>query len=244
MPYPEGKVEERNLRDGERSEIAGLPLFADMDEAARERIFAASFLQVFPAQLTLFELGQRADFLHVLVDGLVELYASNAERDTTMALIEPVRSFILAAVITDQPYLMAARTLGPSRIMMIPAALLREVIQHDSALMLASMRELAMGYRGLVRTLTDMKLRQSTERLGNYLLLESRKLGGSDRLQLRGEKRLLASLLSMTPENLSRAFGALGKHGAIVVGANVIIEDRAALEAFARPDPFFDDDRG
>ena len=54
------------MREGERSEIAGLPLFSEMDDAARNRIFAASFLQVFPPQLTLFEVGQRADFLHVL----------------------------------------------------------------------------------------------------------------------------------------------------------------------------------
>jgi CRP/FNR family transcriptional regulator, transcriptional activator FtrB len=240
MAYPKPNTEECNLREGERPEIASLPLFAEMDEAARDRIFEASFLQAFPPQLTLFEVGQHADFLHVLVDGLVELYTSNAERDTTMAIIEPVRSFILAAVITEQPYLMAARTLGPSRVLMIPAGLLREVIQHDGSLMQAAMRELAMGYRGLVRALTDMKLRQSTERLGNFLLLESRKLGGAKKLQLRGEKRLLASLLGMTPENLSRAFSALGKHGVIVEGASIIIEDRAALESFAHPDAFHD----
>ena len=35
-------------------------------------IFTGSFLQVFPPQLTLFERGQHADFLHVLVDGLVD----------------------------------------------------------------------------------------------------------------------------------------------------------------------------
>lgn len=232
------------MREGERPEIAGLPLFVEMDDAARNRIFAASFLQVFPPQLTLFEIGQRADFLHVLVDGLVELYATNGDRDTTMVVIEPIQSFILAAVITDQPYLMAARTLTASRIMIIPAGLVREVIQHDPALMQATMRELAIGYRGLVRALTDLKLRQSTERLGNFLLLESRKRGGATSLNLRGEKRLLASLLGMTPENLSRAFGALGKHGVVVEGANIIIEDGAALEAFARPDTFLDSCKG
>jgi CRP/FNR family transcriptional activator FtrB len=228
------------MRDGERPEIAGLPLFAEMNEAQRDRVFTSSFLQVFPPQLTLFEVGQRADFLHVLIDGMVELYATNGDRDTTMAIVEPVRSFIMAAVITDLPYLMAARTLGPSRIMMIPAGLLREVIHHDGALMQASMNELAMSYRDMVRRLTDMKLRQSTERLGNYLLRESRKQGGSARFQLRAEKRLLASLLGMTPENLSRAFAALVKHGIKVEGSNIILVDSNALEAFSRPDPFAD----
>ena len=229
------------MRPGERPEIANLPLFSEMQEAQRERIFSGSFLQVFPPQLTLFELGQNPDFLHVLVDGLVELYAHSAGRDTTMRIVEPVTSFILAAVVTDQPYLMSARTLAPSRILLVPAALVRELVKADPALMQATMRELAQAYRDMVRALTDMKLRQSAERLGNLILQQERRQGRTGKLQLKAEKRLLASLLGMTPENLSRAFGVLSGHGISVSAAQITITDRAALEAFSRPDPVPDD---
>lgn len=228
------------MRSGERPEIARLPLFSDMAESERERIFSGSFLQVFPPQLTLFEMGQRADFLHVLVDGLVELYTASAGRDTTMRIVEPVSSFILAAVVTDMPYLMSARTLASSRILLVPAALVREVIKQDTALMQATMQELALGYRDLVRALTDMKLRQSAERLGNFILQQERRQGSQGKVQLKAEKRVLASLLGMTPENLSRAFGVLARHGVSVDGITVVIADRDALEAFARPDPVLD----
>lgn len=212
-----------------------------MQNDQRERIFSGSFLQVFPPQLTLFELGQHPDFLHVLVDGLVELYANSAGRDTTMRIVEPVTSFILAAVVTDMPYLMSARTLAPSRILLVPAALVREVVKQDAALMEATMRELALAYRDMVRALTDMKLRQSAERLANLLLQQDKRQGGNGVVRLRAEKRLIASLLGMTPENLSRAFGALAAHGLEVEGSQARITDRAALEAFARPDPVADD---
>lgn len=229
------------MRPGERPEIANLPLFREMQDQQRERIFSGSFLQVFPPQLTLFELGQHPDFLHVLVDGLVELYAHSAGRDTTMRIVEPVTSFILAAVVTDQPYLMSARTLAPSRILLVPAALIRELVKDDPALMQATMRELAQAYREMVRALTDMKLRQSAERLGNLILQQERRQGRTGKLQLKAEKRLLASLLGMTPENLSRAFGVLCGHGITVSAAQITITDRAALEAFSRPDPVPDD---
>lgn len=229
------------MRPGERPEIANLPLFREMQEAQRERIFSGSFLQVFPPQLTLFELGQHPDFLHVLVDGLVELYAHSAGRDTTMRIVEPVTSFILAAVVTDQPYLMSARTLAPSRILLVPAALIRELVKDDPALMQATMRELAQAYRDMVRALTDMKLRQSAERLGNLILQQERRQGRTGKLQLKAEKRLLASLLGMTPENLSRAFGVLSGHGISVSAAQITVTDRAALEAFSREDPVPDD---
>lgn len=224
------------MRPGERPEIARLPLFREMQEEQRERIFSGAFLQVFPPQLTLFDIGQNADFLHVLVDGLVELYATSAGRDTTMRIIEPVTSFIQAAVVTDMPYLMSARTLAPSRILLIPAPLMREVIKEDTALMQATMRELAIAYRNMVRALTDMKLRQSAERLGNLILQQERRQGGTGKVRLRAEKRLLASLLGMTPENLSRAFAVLGSHGLAVNGAELTIVDRAALEAYSKPD--------
>ena len=225
------------MRPGERPEIANLPLFREMQERQRERIFTGSFLPAFPPQLTLFELGQYPDFLHVLVDGLVELHAHSAGRDTTMRIVEPVTSFILAAVVTDQPYLMSARTIAPSRILLVPAALVREVVKDDPALMQATMRELAKAYRDMVRALTDMKLRQSAERLGNLILQQEQRQGGTGKVRLKAEKRVLASLLGMTPENLSRAFGVLGNHGIAVNGAQLTITDRAALEAFVRPDP-------
>ena len=216
------------MRPGERPEIARLPLFAEMREEERSRLFAASFLQVFPPELTL------------LVDGCVELKASNNGRDTTLTIVEPVRSFILAAVVTDMPYLMTARTLSASRILLMPAELVRGLIHQDKALMMAVIRELANGYREFVRTLADLKLRQSTERIGNYLLLQSRRRGGAENFQLPGEKKMLASLLGMTPENLSRGFGALVAEGVEVHGSQVTIRDRERLEAFSRPDAFYD----
>lgn len=228
------------MRPGERPEISRLPLFAEMREDERDQLFTASFLQVFPPELTLFEAGQQPDFLHVLVDGLVELTSTNNGRETTVTIVEPVHSFILAAVVTDMPYLMTARTLRASRILMAPAEMLRGVIQRDKALMLAVIGELANGYREFVRILTDLKLRQSTERIGNYLLLQSRHMGGADTFHLPGEKKMLASLLGMTPENLSRGFGALATEGVQVSGSLVRITDRARLETFSRPDIVYD----
>ncbi len=225
------------MRIGEKPEVVRLPLFREMAEKQRDIVLAGSYLQVFPPQLTLFEAGQGADFLHVLVDGLVELFVEGSGRDITMRIVEPVSSYILAAAVTDMPYLMSARTLASSRILLVPASQLREAIREDAALMQATMNELALGYRDLVRALTDMKVRQSAERLGNYLLEYSNRSGNREHFALNGEKRLLASLLGMTPENLSRAFGTLKSHGVFLDGSRVTIEDRERLSRFARPDP-------
>lgn len=228
------------MRAEEIPEIIALPLFAAMEEASRDQIFRASFLQVFPPALTLIETGGRADFLHVLVDGLVELFTVNGEREVTMQLVRPVSSFILAAAYTDQRYLMSARTLTASRILMIPSPLLRTAIASDSALACAAMNEIAARYRSMVRSLTDMKLRQTLERLANFVLIESQRQGGAAQFRLPAEKRVIASLLGMRPENLSRVCGALEDHGARINGPTAQITDRAKLIALAHPDPVID----
>lgn len=223
------------MRSEEIPEIATLPMFAAMQPELRDSVFAAAFLQVFPPALRLFEVGARADFLHILVDGLVELYTASAGREVTVQLVRPVSSFILAAAYTDQRYLMSARTLSASRILMIPSSLLRDAIVRDSAFAQSALTEIALRYRTVIRALTDMKVRQTLERLANFLLLESKAQGGAAQFTLPAEKRVIASLLGMAPENLSRACGALADHGALINGPTVRIVDRAKLTALARP---------
>lgn len=220
--------------------VRDLDLFAGMDEARFNELLQVSFLQTFPPQLEILRAGDPADFLYVLMEGAVELFASSNNRETTMLIVEPVRSFILAAVISDAALLMSARTLSKSRLLMIPAAPLRAAIAKDRALASAAMRELAGAYRSLARSLKDMKLRPGVERLANYILRENEKQGMRDEIMLQADKRTIAALLGMTPENLSRAFGTLGAHGLRVNGARITIEDRDALERLGQPDPLID----
>lgn len=225
------------MRPAEKPEIAAIAIFAAMQPWERERIFQSSRVEALPASVQLFDVGDSPRYLHVVIDGRIELFTRNGDRTTTMAVLRPVRSFILAAAYTDQPYLMAARTLSPSRILTIPAALIREAIDRDPALARSALNELSAGFRHFVRALTDMKLRQSTERLANYLLQESRDRQGADQFPLAIEKRMLASLLGMTPESLSRAFALLTEHGVERDGLLIRITDRSKLVAVAKPDP-------
>ena len=65
--------------------------------------------------------------------------------------------------------------------------------------------------------------------------------GGANVLDLQIGKRHLASMLGMTPENLSRAFGALQAHGVTVEGRQITIDDAERLARYAKPSPLIDD---
>ena len=132
------------MRIAELDLIRELALFRGMKPAHFEYLMGAAFLQRFPEQIALIEEGDEPDFLHIVVEGTVELFAKHEERETTLDLIAPVTTFILAAVVRDEIYLKSARTLISSRILMIPAAAVREVFGRDATFARAVVEELAL----------------------------------------------------------------------------------------------------
>jgi len=231
---------ERGMREFDADPIRSTPLFRDVSDTSFAALTGAAFLQRFPANVQLIEEGEPADFLHVVVEGLVELFARHEGRESTLAFARPPATFILAAVVSDRVYLKSARTLAPSRILMIPAETVRTVFETDTGFARAVVRELALRYRDLVKELKTLKLRTGTERLANWLLAADLEAGGPGQIRLPCEKRTLASRLGMTPENLSRAFAALAGHGVSIKGRDVRL-DRRVLEAFGKPSPLIDD---
>ncbi len=201
----------------------------------------AAYLQVFPAQLELITEGDPADFLYVVIEGCVELFARSNGRESTMGMVRPVGSFILAAVLKDAVYLMSARTLRRSKVLMVPSGNIRDIFQKDEAFARAIVVELASCYRSVVKEHKDIKLRTAVERLANRLLRYHNDQGSNGSLDLPYDKRTLASLLGMTPENLSRAFNTLKPYGVAVDGLTIRLDDVDSLKKLAKPNTLIDD---
>lgn len=234
------KMSGSTLRPEELPEIRHLHLFRDMTQASFETLMASSYAQNFPQGLEIIRQGDPADFLHIVLEGSVELFAQGAGRECTMAVVRPVSTFILAASIRDAPYLMSARTLERTRIILVPAPDLRAMFRRDTEFAVSVINELAACYRSVVRSAKTLKLRNSRERVASYLLRQSLLSGGATSYTLPVEKRLLASYLGMTSENLSRTLRTLEADGIKMDGARVIITDREKLTALAQLDRLID----
>ena len=229
------------MRTTDLPEIRKLDLFSSMNENSFSNLMNAAYLQTFPAEMQLIAEGDTADFLFVVVEGCVELHANANGREATMAMVRPIGTFILAAVLKDAVYLMSARTGAKSRVLMIPAQNVREAFANDDAFARAIVQELANCYRGVVKDHKAHKLRTAVERLANRLLKYHADQGETGEVQLPYDKRTLASLLGMTPENLSRAFGTLKPYGVVVDGARVTLTDLDGLSGLAKPNPLIDE---
>ncbi len=228
------------MRTHELSGLKALPLFSELGPRSLDVLLGPALLQQFPAGVNLIHEGDAADFLHVLVDGLVEIFTEQDGVEWGIMLIRPVSPFILAAVIGDQPYLNSARTLADSRVLLIPAQRVRSVFDEDVAFTKIVARELALAYRASVKKLKGYMARSSVERLANWILAEAQK-DASASVVLPFDRGTLASHIGTTRENLSRNLAHLTEHGVRIRGREVVIDRKELLEALARPQRLIDD---
>ena len=228
------------MLQSDRDMVRALPLFRDMEENNFNNLMAAAELQHVPHHVTLILEGTLTDFLHVVIDGSVEIFCTHDGHETTIDIARPSAAFILASAIRNDIYLSSARTLAPSQILLIPAKQIRDVFDRDPAFARAIALELTEHHRSAVRALMDKKLRTGTERLANWILRTDAMQGNQRTIELTLEKRTLASSLGMTPENLSRSLARLSKYGVRSSGREIVIEDLFALERFAKPNTLID----
>ena len=229
------------MRPHELQQLQELPLFSEMSPTSLEGLLDAALLQQFPAGIDLIHEGAQADFLHVLIDGLAEIYTEQDGAEWGISLVSPVSTFILAAIVSDQPYLNSARTLIESRVLLIPAKRVREIFDKDVAFARIVAKELAFAYRGSVKKLKGYMARSSVERLANWILAEAQKDSHQGNVVIPFDRGSLASHIGTTRENLSRNLAYLTDHGVRIRGREIVIDDKDQLAVLARPQWLIDD---
>ncbi len=228
------------MRKEEIDALRNLPLFTDMADATFERLVRPSFVQSFPPRTTLIREDEPADFLFAILDGLVLMSAKSDDGETALEILRADDIFILAAVLNDDVCLQTAQTLTPTRVLMVPSSLVRDLMSEDVGFMRAIVFETARAYRRLVKELKTQKLRSSVQRLANWIVKESLLNDGADVVMIPYEKRTLAAYLGMTPENLSRNFATLTSHGVTVQASAIKITNKNKLLQFAAPSHLID----
>jgi len=223
------------MRSQDLEEMRRIPFFRNVEAGQLDAMLRGAFLQRFPAHVELIQTGEPADFLHVVVEGTVEMFSGHRDRETTLGVSGPGDSFILAAVLFDRPYLQSARALVSSRILMMPADAVRQAFAADAGFARAVAENLALAYRGVIKELKNQKLRSGLERLANWLLTHDAENGSLGHFDLPFDKKVLAGRLGMAPEVLSRSFAALGAYNVVVQGPSVVIRDVTALRKLAQP---------
>lgn len=226
------------MKPTDRDALARTPMFAQASREIAERLAIGAFVQTLPKGTLLFEQGQDAEFLHVLLEGRCGLVGHRSDgQECVVEIMHAGDTFILPAILLEAPYLMGARVLESSRIAMISAETLRRALAQEPQLMRAAALQLARYWRVLVRQIKDLKLRSTSERVGAHLsdMCDGAESGRAV-LQIEDEFRAIAARLGMTPETWSRSIKQLEAVGVRAKGHRIEIDDVARLKAFSRFD--------
>jgi CRP/FNR family transcriptional regulator, transcriptional activator FtrB len=212
-----------------------VPGFAQLDGASFEHVAAAGNLAEIEAGDVLFRQGQQPESLHVLLDGRVSLTGTSADASSAVIdILGPSSSFVLANVLTDEPYLMGAQAITGSQLVRIGAETLRQVVASRPAAAMAMIRAMSAELGNMTRQVVDLKVRVAAQRLGTYLLSQVTEPAATKAdFRLPVAKGLLAPWLGCRAENLSRAFMALRAYGVETHGSRVLLHDISRLRAYA-----------
>jgi CRP/FNR family transcriptional activator FtrB len=211
-------------------------IFERLGEATAERLVRNCLVKDYPKSTMLTEQGEGAEYVHLILSGRVALTAEcNDGSNTIVTSFGDGEIFVTAAAILQQPYLVAAKTIAPSRILLIPASRFRQALQAEPALALLMVDRLAHHWRLLVGHLRELKLHTALERLASYLVNRSQITRGPATFRLTEDRKTIAAELGMSSECLSRSFQQLRACGVRVSGSRVHIPDVGQLRKLYRP---------
>jgi CRP-like cAMP-binding protein len=230
-------VDVYSISDPERTTARSSIFFGSLPAEVFDVLMSDSEILTVPSGGLIFERGDRARSVFAVLSGMVKL--SIETRDGTEAIVEVFhagKSFAEALAFRRDVYPVSAIALTHSRILSVPnEAVQRAIRAHPEAagsILAATYSHL----HSLVRQIEQLKSNTGMERVGHFILSNVPPGNGSSSIQVPYEKQVLASLLGMKPETLSRAFRKLSAYGVSVDGKAIILRDRRALERFLELD--------
>ncbi len=206
------------ISQGEAALIQSLrmvPFFAAMqDEDLRWVVGNAGLVLASPGQV-LFRQGDLADKFYVLLNGYVELsvHAPVGGDRSILEILETGEVFAHAAVLNEEAYPVSASVLEQARLLVIDGRAFRQRLEQRFDLVLLMLAQLSGRLRGLIGQLTELKMKNTSQRLAGFLLSLTDAEDGEVTVSIPYDKRLVADKLGMKPETLSRAFAKLRSLG-------------------------------
>ncbi len=225
------------LNDADRVRMRGIGLFAPLPPDTLAALLAGAWA-IAPAPFeSLFEQEQQVGALFVVMDGTIgTLAALGPQESCLVALLGPGQVVGEGGLFDTGCMPLAARAITPARLVAIPAAAVLACLDTDAPFRRRMLAFLSARLRVLVRQISQLKLMSAPQRLGLFLLGLTEPQDGPQTVQLMCDRRIIAGLLGMTPECLSRSLRSLQALGVRNQGKRgIVVEDREQLSAYCQP---------
>ncbi|MDW3225754.1 MAG: Crp/Fnr family transcriptional regulator [Paracoccaceae bacterium] len=220
------------LNDSDRDALRHSVLCSAMNEEDLSSITARGALTKLKRSEYLFEQGERADNLFLILDGWAQI--ARDESDGSHTLVESFHKgdcLAEAPALLGKAYPASCQAMTDIRALAINGSQLLDLMQSNRAILTHSLSALFQKLHGLVDDVEWLKSRTIRERLAKFLLQHSDNTGDGQQFALPFSKSLIAAKIGTSPQQLSRTFTELQQHGVKTSGQNAVIKDREALRA-------------
>ena len=212
-----------------------VPAFALTPPEIRRALLRAGTVKTFRKGAIVWRRGQRAKFVFVILYGRIGLFdGMDLEQSAVIDLFSAGAVAGSGYTLLDPPhdYLFSGKALDDLRAVAIPIPVYRRYIQRDPSLLLGTARQLLAGWQRLVAQTRVLKQFSANQRLASYLLALTDGKAGPATVRLTDDQLLIAKLLGVTRESLSRSFAVLRAQGVSKRGRVVTLASSERLRQF------------
>lgn len=186
--------------------LRAMPVFARLTPAELAPLAAQAVEICYPAHGLILAKGEPAEHVLLVLAGHVVLYLDRERDPASVArIVGPGEMFGETCLHCGGMNVVSAEAAEPSTLLLLPNAALRTLLEQRFDVLLMMLGQMSVQLRGLVRQVSDLKMKTAAQRLASYLADHATRRDGPVRIRLPYEKKLLARELGMQPETLSRA---------------------------------------
>ncbi len=221
-----------------REQLRRLPLFAELEPEALDRVATLSRVLRLPRKNTIFSQGDSYRGMFVVLEGLAVVYKLSGEgRMLILDVCRPGDTLADVPLFEEQDagYPAHARTTRDSEILYLPRVAFVDFLKTHPQVAWKMLQSFAARMKDMTLRLEGVTLREVSSRLARYLLREMEAGGVAHEdepvLTLPLAKGSVASYLGTVHETLSRTFARLIREEVIAVdGPRITILDRKKLQ--------------
>ena len=220
------------LTDTNRDTLRHSVLCSAMNDGEMSNILATGTVTTLEANSFLFEQGDPAKNLFIILDGWAQI--SRLERDgstTLIAAFHKGESLAEVAALLGRPYPGSGQAMTPLKVLSINGSMLLDIMQNNRAILAQSLASVYQKLHSLIEDVEWLKSRTIRERLAKFLLDETKTGSFGNEARLPYSKSLIAAKIGTSPQQLSRTFSELQQFGVRISGQSVVIDNRTMLKS-------------
>jgi len=224
----------RSTAEGRRRLLAKCPLFQELDQLESEILASGLVTREFARGEYLCFQEDPAKGFFIVVEGEVVMHRTGPDgREQVLQIMREGDIIGEAPLFQGASYPASARAKGRVEVLYLSREKFHRLGKKHPEILFAMLRILAGRLRRFVNLIDDLSLKEVSSRLAVHIL-ELRKRGDSNSIELETSKGVLASRLGTIPETLSRIFRKMQEKGIVdVQGKTVTILNMDLLEDVA-----------